>query len=251
MPNWILHTYSICLLGSSTAFPSCFCVCSGFIHFTVLWMHIYQVWVILYMAWLLLWFAHWAEGPGAFIFYALLLHICLWPLPGRLRPPAGCAPLSGRRSRSSGDLTWRECCWSSICPQRRTDCWTPKPVKHRGKAEGGVEGCCHGIYQAYRGYSHEDVFMYDVHGNWITVYLYHTMLFLYLSITTYTNDALHLGANTQLSPHSLTSTLFPWMITYLSCYGSTVFTGSQATGHSTSLISSARSVSHDLCSTEI
>lgn len=72
-----------------------------------------------------------SSGTRGIIFYALLPHICLWPLPGRLKPPAQWAPLSGRRSRFSGGPTWKGRRWSSICPRRRTGSWTPRPVKHR------------------------------------------------------------------------------------------------------------------------
>lgn len=86
------------------------------------------------------------RSPRAVIYCSSALPVCRWPLPGRLKPPAPFALLSGRRSRISSDLTWKESRWSSICPRRKTGSWISKPVKHRGRAEGGVGGCCRGIY---------------------------------------------------------------------------------------------------------
>ncbi len=85
-----------------------------------------------------------SSGTMNIIFHDFLRRICLWPLAGRLKPPARCAPVSGRKSSFSGDLTWKECCWSSICPQRKTESWTPKPV-NRNRAEAGAGGRSLGI----------------------------------------------------------------------------------------------------------
>lgn len=76
----------------------------------------------------------WRRASAHCALHLFMLCCCifsLWPHPGRLKPPARCAPLAGKRSRFSDDLTWGERRWSSICPRRKTESWTAKPVKQR------------------------------------------------------------------------------------------------------------------------
>lgn len=192
-------------------------------------------------------------GTTSVIFYTLLLHVCLWPLPGRLKPLAQCAPLSRRRSRFSGDLTWKECCWSSTCPQKKTECWTPKPVKHRDRAGVGVGGFCQvsiNCTAAMVTRIHLFSIFMESRSHCIFIIYQDVMLLLYPSITNVYKWCPSLRSKyPAVAFQVLSASCFhEWSL--LTCYGSTVFTGCEASCHSTSLISSARSLSHDHCSTE-
>lgn len=105
-----------------------------------------------FLQWFLTWHCSCCGPPTAFqdvriIFCASVLGVFLWPLAGRPEPPAPCAPLSDRRSSFSGALTWKEHCWSSSGPPEKTESWTSRSVKHKGKynfssrAKCGDDGC--------------------------------------------------------------------------------------------------------------
>lgn len=91
----------------------------------------FVLWVQTFLIRVLLNVAPCVRPPCALSFMLCCCIFFLWPHPGRPKPPAHCAPLAGKRSRFSDDQTWGERCWSSICPRRKTESWTAKPVKQR------------------------------------------------------------------------------------------------------------------------
>lgn len=92
-----------------------------------------------------------------------------------------------------------------------------------------------------------NLFLISMESRSQAIFLSHVSTWCYFCIhplQIYTNYALQIPS---CRPHSVINILFPWMITYLACYGRTLFTGSKAWDHSTSLISSVCSLSHDHC----
>lgn len=195
-----------------------------------------------------------SSGAMRIMSCALLPRVCLWPLPGRLKPPARCVPLSGRRSRFSGDPTWKEYGWSSICPPRKTESWTPKPVKHRDRAEVGVGGCYLGICRLYGRCMATRIngFLISMESNSRNIFTTckGTMLYLYSSILNLYKLCPSLGSKYPAVTHTVLSIpcfqewLHIWLIMVAPCLLA-------AKPQAISLISSARSLSHDHRSTEI